>query len=120
MLANLVHNAQEASPENGSIRIYLERQDVSVRLVVEDDGCGMDEAFLRERLFRPFATTKGNAGIGIGMYETRDYIESLGGTLDVTSEPGTGTRVEVLLPLFEEPCLAVAPPAMGGGNVASA
>lgn len=120
VLANLVHNAQEASPENGSIRIYLERQDVSVRLVVEDDGCGMDEAFLRERLFRPFATTKGNAGIGIGMYETRDYIESLGGTLDVTSEPGTGTRVEVLLPLFEEPCLAVAPPAMGGGNVASA
>lgn len=119
-LANLIHNAQEASEQNGSIRVALERQGAFARLVVEDRGCGMDETFIRDRLFRPFATTKGNAGMGIGMYETRDYIESRGGMLDVTSEPGVGTRVEVLLPLLDAATAGNVAPGERGADVASA
>ena len=62
----------------------------------------MDDNFMRERLFRPFATTKGNAGMGIGMHETRDYVESVGGMLEVTSEPEVGTEVTVILPLLAQ------------------
>nr|ART38045.1 F113 [uncultured bacterium] len=101
VLTNLIHNAQEASAVDGQVTVSLCRQGEFARFVVEDRGCGMDETFLREKLFRPFATTKGNAGMGIGMYETRDYVEDLGGILDINSRPGEGTRVDLLLPLTE-------------------
>ena len=41
---------------------------------IEDNGCGMSKDFIQERLFKPFQTTKGNAGMGIGVYESREYI----------------------------------------------
>jgi signal transduction histidine kinase len=60
----------------------------------------MSSEFIRERLFRPFETTK-PAGMGIGVYESSQYVAGLGGQILVDSEPGQGTRVRVLLPRGE-------------------
>jgi putative PEP-CTERM system histidine kinase len=109
VIVNLINNAQEASADDGDIRVTLTVDGGCAKLVVRDRGCGMDDNFLRERLFRPFATTKGNAGMGIGMHETRDYIESIGGMLEVISEPGVGTEVTVTLPLLAGEIAALAP-----------
>jgi signal transduction histidine kinase len=57
----------------------------------------MSTAFVRERLFKPFETTK-PAGMGIGVYESQQYVASLGGRIDVDSGEGRGTRVVVRLP----------------------
>ena len=59
----------------------------------------MDATFVRERLFRPFDTTKGDTGMGIGAYECKEYITSLGGEIRVESKPGEGTSMRVILPL---------------------
>jgi signal transduction histidine kinase len=52
---------------------------------------------VRDRLFKPFETTKPD-GMGIGMYESRQYVMTLGGEIVVDSAPGKGTRIRVLLP----------------------
>jgi signal transduction histidine kinase len=50
-------------------------------------------------LFRPFDTTKGDTGMGVGAYECKEYVNSLGGEIQIESEPGRGTRMHVILPL---------------------
>ena len=60
----------------------------------------MTPEFVRDRLFKPFQTTK-QAGMGIGAYESFQYVQELGGSIDVKSEPDQGTEVTLLLPLFE-------------------
>jgi signal transduction histidine kinase len=59
----------------------------------------MTREFIQERLFKPFDTTKGSQGMGIGAYQVREYVRSLGGRVEVASEPGRGTRFTLLLPL---------------------
>ena len=59
----------------------------------------MDEEFIRERLFKPFDSTKGTRGMGIGAYQVRDYAKTMGGRINVYSEPGKGSCFEILLPL---------------------
>ena len=54
---------------------------------------------MRERLFKPFETTKGE-GMGIGVYESSQYVKSIGGDIRVESAPGAGTSVRVRLPEF--------------------
>jgi len=68
-----------------------------VRIV--DTGCGMDQTFVRDRLFRPFDTTKGTRGMGIGAFQMREYIRSLGGSLEVQSAPGEGTCITMRFPV---------------------
>ena len=58
----------------------------------------MSEEFISDRLFKPFDTTKGNAGMGIGAYEAKQYIESIGGEVEVTSTENQGTRISLNLP----------------------
>ena len=81
----------------------MELWGVESRAVIEirDTGAGMDTQFIRERLFRPFEPTKGNAGMGIGVYESREFIHSQGGSLDVRSEPGKGSSFFVRLKIEE-------------------
>jgi signal transduction histidine kinase len=69
-------------------------------VVVGDEGAGMPEAFVRDRLFKPFQTTK-SSGMGIGAYESFQYVQELGGKMSVDSAPGQGTRITLLLPLIE-------------------
>jgi signal transduction histidine kinase len=75
---------------------------------VQDTGMGMEPDFVRERLFKPFVTTKGNAGMGIGVYEVREYARSEGGDVEVDTAPGAGTLFRLSLPL-EEALPAVLP-----------
>src|SRR5262249_16121466 len=64
---------------------------------VADTGQGMTPEFVRERLFRPFQSTK-PAGMGIGAYESHRYVAELGGRIMEESAPGSGTRIRSLLP----------------------
>jgi len=98
VIAHIVQNAQEATPRDGSVVVRLCDEGRHVRIEVEDDGVGMDAAFVRERLFKPFDSTKGLAGMGIGAYECREFIRSLGGHIEVRSEPGRGTCFAMLVP----------------------
>ena len=68
-------------------------------LTVTDSGCGMNADFIKERLFRPFDSTKGSKGMGIGAYQVREYVHSIGGRVRVTSIPGEGTQFVLRLPL---------------------
>ena len=57
--------------------------------------------FVRDKLFKPFVTTNGNAGMGIGVYEAREVARGLGGSLDVESQPGEGTKFSLTIPVSE-------------------
>jgi putative PEP-CTERM system histidine kinase len=98
VLAHLLQNAVEATPPQGSIRVALRQQGDAALIELRDTGMGMSEAFMRDRLFRPFETTK-TAGMGIGVYESREYVRELGGRLEVDSCPGAGTTFRLILPL---------------------
>jgi signal transduction histidine kinase len=73
------------------------RDDGYSAIEVTDTGVGMSAGFQRERLFKPFETTK-PSGMGIGVYESQQYVGGLGGSIVVESSEGAGTRVRVLLP----------------------
>lgn len=99
ILGHLVQNAQEATSAEGWVRLTLSQHGTLAIIKVQDNGSGMDAKFIAERLFKPFDTTKGNAGMGIGVYEARDYILKQSGTCAVESQPGLGTTFTLTLPL---------------------
>ena len=99
VLEHLIRNAQEATPADGSVTVMLNTVDHQAVIDVVDTGSGMDAAFVRERLFRPFDSTKGERGFGIGAYQAREFVRSCGGSIDVESAPGRGTRFVLRLPL---------------------
>ena len=68
-------------------------------LSVADTGIGMSEEFIRSKLFRPFQTTK-ETGMGIGAFESFQYVQELGGKIEVASALGQGTRITISLPLL--------------------
>jgi putative PEP-CTERM system histidine kinase len=98
VLDHVLRNAQEATPE-GCVGVQLGLSRHEATLVIEDDGPGMEPEFVRERLFRPFDSTKGSKGMGIGVYQTREYVQSLGGRVEVQTSPGRGTAFSIILPL---------------------
>lgn len=99
VIGHVVQNAIEATSENGKVHLSLELfGSERVRIIVTDTGCGMSEEFIREHLSRPFQTTK-SSGMGIGVYETSQYINELGGKVSYESKKGAGTRVTLELPL---------------------
>jgi putative PEP-CTERM system histidine kinase len=99
VIGHLVQNAIDATEPTGRvwIRLYSSEDDAIVE--VGDTGHGMTPEFIRDRLFRPFQTTK-QAGMGIGAYESFHYVRDLGGRVEVDSAPGSGTRIRLFLPLF--------------------
>lgn len=98
IFGHLVQNAQDATPETGRIDVLQTTKGTGVVVEVSDTGCGMDEEYIRTKLFRPFKTTKGEKGMGIGVYETREIISALGGDIEVSSTVGKGTSFKVYLP----------------------
>jgi two-component system, cell cycle sensor histidine kinase and response regulator CckA len=127
ILLNLVLNARDAMPHGGKITLSTRAGefpsaklsgefpgDVSgnaacasvgraVSLVVKDNGCGMD-AETRARLFEPFFTTKKpGEGTGLGLATVQRIVSESGGMIEVESEPGRGTRIEMFLPAIEAP-----------------
>ncbi|QNA90829.1 PEP-CTERM system histidine kinase PrsK [Massilia sp. Dwa41.01b] len=104
VVGHLIQNAIEATPKEGSVRIALTRVGEAVQIEITDTGEGMSEEFIRERLFKPFESTK-SAGMGIGVFESREYIHELGGRLEVSSQPTLGTTFKVILPLYQQDAL---------------
>jgi putative PEP-CTERM system histidine kinase len=99
VLTHLIRNAQDACAKNGSVSISLSQTEYTATVIVADNGSGMSAEFIRERLFRPFDSTKGSQGMGIGAYQAREFARKLGGDLDVQSVVGEGTRVSMTLPV---------------------
>ena len=100
IIGHVVQNAFDATPASGKVRLRLDRYAGQARIEVTDNGQGMSQEFIRDRLFKPFQTTK-QAGMGIGAYESFQYVQELGGKIDVDSALNAGTSVTILLPLFE-------------------
>jgi putative PEP-CTERM system histidine kinase len=98
VMNHLIQHAQEATADDGWVKISLEQRQNSINIVVHDNGCGMSEQFIGTRLFKPFDTTKGNAGMGIGVFEAKQFFESVSGDLTVESEEGQGTKMMIRLP----------------------
>ena len=98
ILGHLVQNAQEATDDNGFVNIEISKIKTTIELKIIDSGCGMDEKFIQQRLFKPFDTTKGNAGMGIGVYEAQEYITQQSGHIDVVSRVGEGSTFVLTLP----------------------
>jgi len=96
VVAHLVQNAFEASDAVQDVRVRVEAIGDEVLVEVSDRGKGMTSDFMRERLFKPFQTTKAT-GMGIGVYECGQYVRQIGGRIDVQSAPGEGTRVRIYL-----------------------
>jgi len=95
---NLILNAIDAIAGEGRITIETVADERWAMLVVSDTGHGMSASFLRDRLFRPFQTTKPR-GLGIGLYHCRHIVHALGGELTADSTEGIGTRMTVRLPV---------------------
>jgi len=116
VVVNLLVNARDAVPDSGSVRVATHSTLLAGRrfaeVVVEDAGCGIPQADLG-RLFEPFFTTKGTHGTGLGLAVTWGIVQAHGGTIDVVSEEGRGSRFTVRLPLSTalEPVTAGAVPA---------
>ena len=99
LIMNLVVNALEAVGDEGRITITGEQTDDEVRLVIQDDGCGIASEQLDE-VFDPGFTTKGvGVGGGYGLSIVYRIAEHHGGAVTVDSTPNRGTRVTVCLPL---------------------
>jgi putative PEP-CTERM system histidine kinase len=107
VIGHLVQNSLDATSPAGRVWIALERRGDRAALEVGDTGEGMSPEFIRERLFKPFQSTK-KTGMGIGAYESSQYIRELGGEMRVDSEPAKGTRITLILPLFEVNPVSVA------------
>lgn len=101
VLTHVIRNAQDATAADGFIDISLQRRGKTIRLEIEDNGCGMDEDFIKNRLFKPFESTKSSMGMGIGAYQVREFIENMGGQIKVVSALGQGTTVCIELPVSE-------------------
>ncbi len=99
ILTHIIKNAQDATDSSGFVDITLRTENNSAAILIEDNGAGMDKDFIKNQLFRPFVTTKSGKGMGIGAYQTREFIVSLGGSVKVDSAPGEGTTFTILLPL---------------------
>jgi putative PEP-CTERM system histidine kinase len=100
VIGHVVQNALDATDAGGRVWLHLDRAAGQARVLVGDSGQGMTQDFIRDRLFKPFQSTK-QAGMGIGAYESFQYVQELGGRIEVDSAPGRGTTVQLLLPLFE-------------------
>ena len=98
IFTHLIKNAQEATPSTGFVDVTLRREGNNAIITVEDNGEGMDSAFIRDRLFKPFVTTKSGKGMGIGVYQAKEFIASLGGNITVESEPGVGSSFTISIP----------------------
>ena len=98
VIGHLAQNAIDATPADGKVWLTLRRTDDTAVVEIGDTGQGMSPHFVQEQLFKPFLTTKA-AGMGIGAYESFQYVREIGGKISVKSEEGMGTMVTLELPI---------------------
>ncbi len=95
-LLNLLINAEQAMPEGGDIVLQTSQEPGQVKLDVIDTGCGIGQELL-PKIFKPFHTSK-PGGTGLGLPTTRKIIQAHGGSIEVQSEAGRGTKFSIRLP----------------------
>lgn len=127
ILVNLCVNARDAMPDGGALTVRTRNAAGEgppahdrpwVELTVEDTGVGFDDE-VRAHLFDPFFTTKPEGeGTGLGLATVRELVDGYGGSIDVTSSPGTGTRFRIRLPSSADEAMP-APAGTDEGRVAS-
>lgn len=100
VLAHLVQNAVDASSSATPVFVRVASDGLTGLIEVLDSGCGMSAEFVRNRLFRPFDSSK-PGGFGIGAYEARELVRAMQGRLEVESREGLGSRFTIRLPLAE-------------------
>lgn len=99
VLIHLVQNAVDASDAaDPPVALRVGKDDTTGWIEVADSGCGMTADFVRNRLFKPFVSTK-SGGFGIGAFEARELVRAMRGELQVESREGLGSRFRVHLPL---------------------
>ena len=98
VFTHIIHNAQDATDSHGFVDITTQVEGNIVTILVEDNGTGMDESFVKNKLFKPFETTKSGKGMGVGVYQAREYVQSIGGNVAVESSPGEGTTFILTFP----------------------
>ena len=102
VLDHLLQNAVEAAGAEGRIGLRLAKIDAEAMIEVTDNGPGMDETFIRDELFRPLRTEKGQ-GFGLGAFQARQLVRDMGGRLEVASVLGEGTTMRVVFPVATDP-----------------
>ena len=99
VLANLIDNALQASAPADVVSVSAVEESGQLCIEVSDRGCGMD-AGVAAKAFEAFFTTRGaSGGSGLGLAVCRDLVGALGGSIELDSTPGAGTRVRVALPI---------------------
>jgi signal transduction histidine kinase len=101
VLVNLVLNALQAMPTGGRLTVKTQMGRDHISLIVEDTGIGMSKKVMKQ-IFTPFFTTKDvGQGTGLGLPVVHGIITSHGGSIQVESKVGGGTRFEIQLPVEE-------------------
>ncbi|MGE4350385.1 MAG: XrtA/PEP-CTERM system histidine kinase PrsK [Candidatus Berkiella sp.] len=100
ILTHLVENAQQATPYEGTVNVEISIQDRKVMIKVIDTGKGMSQDFMRSHLFKPFVSTKGKKGMGIGVFQAKTYVENQKGRIQATSQEGLGTQFCIEFPIL--------------------
>jgi signal transduction histidine kinase len=99
VVGHVIRNAQQAcDADGGRVTVSVVGTGDRAGVQIEDNGAGMEEAFVRDRLFRPFDSTKGSQGMGIGAYQVKEFVEQAGGQVQVDSAPGRGTVFRLCFP----------------------
>jgi signal transduction histidine kinase len=100
LLLNLTANARDAMPNGGVLSVRTEIVDRKITILIQDSGCGIPSDVM-SRIQEPFFTTKAN-GNGLGLSICRSIVWNAGGHMEMTSRPGAGTEVRVLLPVVRD------------------
>ena len=98
-VCHMIRNAQDATEGSGNITVGCSQSNGYCHVRIVDSGEGMDTTFVRDRLFRPFDSTRGSQGMGIGAYQARETLRAAGGDVEVESIQGEGTTFILTLPL---------------------
>jgi signal transduction histidine kinase/ActR/RegA family two-component response regulator len=113
VLVNLIHNALNAMPQGGKLTFSTRPcGDDHVEICVADSGIGMTPE-VAARIFDPFFTTRGVEGMGLGLAVSWTIIQRYGGTIEVDSAPGRGTRFMLRFPVGDPDQIEAARPVAG-------
>lgn len=100
-VGHIIQNAIDATPKDGEVSVSIKPSHDSLFIFVQDSGSGMSADFIKDHLFKPFDSTKGLTGMGIGVYQSREYLRKLGGNISVSSELGLGTCFTLKIPVLK-------------------
>lgn len=102
-IQHIIQNGVESVNKSGLVSIVMQTVDNScIEIRIKDNGKGMSQKFVSEGLFEPFKSTKGVSGMGVGVYQCREYLRSIGGDIYVKSQLDFGTCFTIKFPVDYE------------------